>query len=103
MYETDWNKITFRNYQYQHAYELFGETLGYVPEQLTKLLHLMKSALYYQEKLVKAQNQAIEQHPTQNLKHWLWLEIRKYHGFPHYTFAFDVDTSLALGNSIDRT
>jgi len=64
MYERDRNKITFRNYQYQHAYELFGETLGYVPEQCTKLLHLMKTVLYYQEKLVKARNQTIEQHPT---------------------------------------
>lgn len=55
-------------FQNQHAYELFGETCGYVLEQCTKLLHLMKTVLYYQEMLMKAQNQAIEQHPTQNLK-----------------------------------
>jgi hypothetical protein len=57
----------------------------------------------YQEKLVKAQNQAIEQHPTQNLKTLALTGNLKISRISALRVYFQCDTSLALGNSIDRT
>jgi hypothetical protein len=55
------------------------------------------------EKLVKAQNQAIEQHPTQNLKTLALTGNLKISRISALRVYFQCDTSLALGNSIDRT